>query len=448
MPKISIVMPMLNSIKYLDECILSVLNQTIKDIEIIIVDAGSVDGTVERLQEYAGKDDRIKILVSDKKSMGYQYNMGIKAATGDYIGFVESDDYVVSDMYEKLLAYTSGGTVVWVKSDYYFFMEYPEIGRQMIPVKENRNICYGEVFNPQENIELYTKERYMWNGIYKRDFLMENQIFLNETPGAAYQDMGFFLQAYMYAHKAVYLEDCLYCYRRDNPGSSMHVKRSVFYTVNETLYVADIIRKKPVLYQLFWDTHCRNSYQYFRGFYRELLGQDEYSEEVKDAIERYRQFCLSEDYRYNNQEIQWLAEGSDIYDYKVKDMWTAEEEMFREQTRLLLSKERVAIMGCGDNGLGVLSLLLRLNQNTVICLSDNDSKKWGLQIMGIPVVSPQEMAQLDLDAIVIANANYVTEIKKQLEELSVPENEICIAPGIMRVRGTSILPEGEIVPVC
>ena len=160
MPKISIVMPMLNSIKYLDECILSVLNQTIKDIEIIIVDTGSVDGTVERLQEYAGKDDRIKILVSDKKSMGYQYNMGIKAATGDYIGFVESDDYVVSDMYEKLLAYTSGGTVDWVKSDYYFFMEYPEIGRQMIPVKENRNICYGEVFNPQENIELYTKERY------------------------------------------------------------------------------------------------------------------------------------------------------------------------------------------------------------------------------------------------------------------------------------------------
>ncbi len=448
MPKISIIMPMLNSIKYLDECMMSVLNQTIKDIEIIIVDAGSVDGTVECLQEYANKDARVKILASDKKSMGYQYNMGIRAATGDYIGFVESDDYVVSDMYEKLFSYTGNGIVDWVKSDYYFFMEYPEIGRQLMPVKENRNIHYGKVFNPQENIELYTKERYMWNGIYRRDFLLDNNIFLNETPGAAYQDMGFFLQAYMYAHKAVYLEDCLYCYRRDNPGSSMHVKRSVFYTVNETLYVADIIRKTPDLYKLFWDTHCRNSYQYFRGFYRELLEQDEYSEEVKEAIERYRQFCLSEDYRCDNEEIRWLKKGLDVYGCRVKDMWNVEEELFHEQTKMLLSKEKVAIMGCGDNGLGVLSLLLRLNRNTVICLSDNDSKKWGLQIMGIPVVSPQEMVRFDLDAIAIANANYVTEIKKQLEELGVPENKICIAPGIMRVRGTSVLLDGEIVPVC
>ena len=102
MAKVSVIIPVLNGAEYIRECMDSIVGQTLSDIEIIPVDAGSTDGTLEILKEYAKKDTRIKLLTADKKSMGYQYNIGIAAAEGEYVGFCESDDYISETMYEKL----------------------------------------------------------------------------------------------------------------------------------------------------------------------------------------------------------------------------------------------------------------------------------------------------------------------------------------------------------
>ena len=74
-PKVSIVIPSLNSIRYIEECLQSVLNQTLQEIEILCVDANSTDGTLEYLKELESKDKRLKVIVSDKKSYGYQMNL-------------------------------------------------------------------------------------------------------------------------------------------------------------------------------------------------------------------------------------------------------------------------------------------------------------------------------------------------------------------------------------
>ena len=95
-------MPSLNVVQYIDECIQSVINQTLKEIEIICVDAGSTDGTYEKLLKYAELDSRIRIIVSDVKSYGKQINTGIQQAKGKYIGIVETDDFIDSNMYEQL----------------------------------------------------------------------------------------------------------------------------------------------------------------------------------------------------------------------------------------------------------------------------------------------------------------------------------------------------------
>ena len=100
--KISVIMPSLNVSKYIKQCLQSVLNQTLEDIEIICVDGGSTDGTLDIIQQYVKKDNRVKLIHSDIKSYGYQMNLGIKEASGDYIGIVETDDYIQSDMYERL----------------------------------------------------------------------------------------------------------------------------------------------------------------------------------------------------------------------------------------------------------------------------------------------------------------------------------------------------------
>ena len=92
-PKVSIIMPSLNVRPYIEQCMDSVLGQTLKDIEVICVDAGSDDGTRQILDQYAARDKRVKVLDSDRKSYGYQVNLGFDNASGQYLGIVETDDY-------------------------------------------------------------------------------------------------------------------------------------------------------------------------------------------------------------------------------------------------------------------------------------------------------------------------------------------------------------------
>ena len=120
MAKVSVIIPVLNGAEYIRECMDSIVGQTLSDIEIIPVDAGSTDGTLEILKEYAKKDTRIKLLTADKKSMGYQYNLGIQNADGEYVGFCESDDYLASDMLEKLYRTAEErGEMDFIKSDFF-----------------------------------------------------------------------------------------------------------------------------------------------------------------------------------------------------------------------------------------------------------------------------------------------------------------------------------------
>ena len=102
MAKISVVVPVYNVEAYLERCLDSLINQTLSDIEIICVNDGSTDSSPEKLEEFAKKDSRIKIINQENGGLSAARNTGIEAATGEYIGFVDSDDYVDLDFYEKL----------------------------------------------------------------------------------------------------------------------------------------------------------------------------------------------------------------------------------------------------------------------------------------------------------------------------------------------------------
>ena len=100
MTKVSIILPSLNVHEYIEDCLKSVCNQQLQDVEIICVDAGSTDGTLEIIQNFAKKDERIKLILSEKKSYGLQMNLGVDASNGKYIGIVETDDYVRPEMFK------------------------------------------------------------------------------------------------------------------------------------------------------------------------------------------------------------------------------------------------------------------------------------------------------------------------------------------------------------
>jgi len=101
--KISVIIPVYNAAKYLPKCIDSVLNQTYKNLEIILVDDGSTDESGKISDKYSYKDNRVIVIHKENGGTSDARNKGIKAATGKYIGFIDSDDYIETDMYEILL---------------------------------------------------------------------------------------------------------------------------------------------------------------------------------------------------------------------------------------------------------------------------------------------------------------------------------------------------------
>ena len=125
--KVSIIMPSLNVVNYIDECMKSALDQTLFEKEIICIDAGSTDGTWEKLLFYANSLKRkvnILLFQCKIKSYGYQVNLGIQAASGKYIAILETDDYADPDMYNHLYNVAVTNNADFAKADYDTFVTY------------------------------------------------------------------------------------------------------------------------------------------------------------------------------------------------------------------------------------------------------------------------------------------------------------------------------------
>lgn len=239
--KISILIPSLNSIDYYDECIKSVMHQSLKEIEILCIDAASTDGTLELIQTYAQQDPRIRLILSDKKSYGHQINLGIAAAQGEYVGIVESDDYIKKTMYEELYARAKKDDCDIVKSDFYIF------------TKEKTSYCkvshfdalYEGVHRPLENLKLFFTNGINQIGIYRLGLFRINQIAANPSPGASYQDNGLFFQLFAHAQKIAFIPKAFYMLRRDNPNSSVASKEKVFAVADEYDFIRAFLAGHP-----------------------------------------------------------------------------------------------------------------------------------------------------------------------------------------------------------
>ena len=119
-PLISIIVPVYNTEMYLDKCVTSLINQTYRNIEIILVDDGSTDNSGKMCDSYAQKDNRIKVIHQTNAEVGAARNVGLKNVSGQYIGFVDSDDYVEHDMYEVLLKTLLQNNVSIVSCSYFY----------------------------------------------------------------------------------------------------------------------------------------------------------------------------------------------------------------------------------------------------------------------------------------------------------------------------------------
>lgn len=426
MPKVTVIMPSLNVIKYIRPCMESVLSQTLSDIEILVIDAGSADGTLEALKEFAQKDKRVRIISSDKKSYGYQMNIGIKEASGEYVGIVETDDIIMPNMLEILYQKAIATGVDYVKGFAELFMEVSKQVQYTMPsghVFEDGNM-YDKILCPKTIPELMIRDIYLWTGIYRRDFI--KQITLNETPGAAYQDAGFMLQAYTKAERAVYLPDIVYKYRQDNMGASSYDKRAFGFFVREYDYMQQFLiglsEEWQEIYYVRMLNHCRRRFQVMGAsgeFWQEALTD---MEELRHRLESaVQQGILKEENLDENQHMDlnlFLDDLHTIYE-KYAVLYRSKTENIHAMMKAI-GKQKTVVFGSGRVGRFLHALIEYKSPGTILCYCDNQTDLWGTEIQGIKVLSPQKATEQYSDAVyLITGRKYETQMREQLGKLHI-----------------------------
>ena len=218
-PKVSILVPCYNVEKYLPQCLDSIVNQTLEDIEIICINDGSTDNTLNIIKDYAKRDSRIVIIDKPNEGYGKSMNRGLDAATGEYVGIVESDDWVDTDMFANLAKIADKTKVDVVKSNFYeYTTENGETNKKVYNVPHQD---IDKIINPRIQSGIFWGCAAIWSAIYKRSFLIKNNVRFLETPGASYQDTAFNFKVFAMAPHAWLTEHAFLHYRCDNTNSSV-----------------------------------------------------------------------------------------------------------------------------------------------------------------------------------------------------------------------------------
>ena len=216
MIKVSIIIPVYNAEAYLERCLESVVNQTLKEIEIIIVNDGSTDNSLSICKRFAKEDSRIRILNQKNCGNGNARNQGIKTAQGEYIGFIDSDDWIDLNFYEKLY-----NTTQKYNSDI-AFADFIRKGKNKHKIRINlkEEKCYTSLRDKIDACKSLTLGC-VWNKIYRKELILNNKIEFPE--GKFYEDGIFAMQAIYYANSIISTPNTYYYYFV-NPNSIVKSK--------------------------------------------------------------------------------------------------------------------------------------------------------------------------------------------------------------------------------
>lgn len=262
-PLISVIIPVYNVEQYLSQCLESVINQTYSKLEIICVDDASTDASLEILNQFAEDDHRVQVIEKKNEGVSQARNVGLQAATGQYIMFVDADDWIEQDTCKKALEAMNGN-----KADIVMWSYVSEYGKSNSPKTIFPDNC---VFERQEMLarlhrrfigivgeelthpELADSICPVWGKLYKRSLIVQSgAAFIDLVEIGTYEDGMFNLETFFYASKVVYLNQCLYHYRRNNTTSATSVYRETLFEMWQNLYLKmeQYIREKnlPEIY--------------------------------------------------------------------------------------------------------------------------------------------------------------------------------------------------------
>lgn len=417
--KISVIVPVYNVKSYLPQCIDSILQQTYDRLEILCIDDGSTDGCGELLDGYAALHRNLKVLHVPNAGYGAAINRGLDAASGEYIGIVESDDWILPQMYASLYeAAAEHDFPDVVKADAVFCWD--SYGYRYRWHRADLEEDYGRVLRKpdfRKRLEFFMN---IWTGIYRREFLEQYGIRCHETPGASYQDNGFWFQTMTFADSVLFVDNAWYMYRQDNAGSSFRSAGKPLAMAGEYTWLEGELTQKDAGQEALDRCH------YFR-LVRNYGSWLRTSSEYKDAL---LPVMLSD---YEKYQDTVPAEGfvHDEYQLFLKDPagLTLAQKHFRERTfRQWDSAERIVIYGAGTHSEQMLRMLLNYGcGDRVLGFAVTDAAGQRDHIGEYPVVALKELAgKIDFATTafvlsVFVRSRYYAEMTAQLRALDVPE---------------------------
>lgn len=290
---ISVIIPCFNAEKYIDRCMESVLHQTYRDLEIILVDDGSTDGTGALLESYCKRDTRVSVLKQENKGAGAARNAGLDIARGKYIGFVDSDDWIKSDMYEYLVGIIKKENADIAGCDFYAVREKHD-GKQSVKKESIKSMGNNELMLFFLRVHGEKSFYAVWNMLYKREVIDDCRF----PEGKITEDMLFNYRVYCNCKKYVLSNQKKYYYFYNPDGVTRKIlgEKDLALLTNWDSIVEDIRSRKPEMTQYALMNRWRADFTLLSKAFLYGFDENEISEvyltDLKTQVKKHRRYLF------------------------------------------------------------------------------------------------------------------------------------------------------------
>lgn len=296
-PKVSVVVPIYNAERYLNRCLESIVNQTYQNLEIILVDDGSPDNCPAMCDEWAKKDSRIQVIHKENEGPGMARNIGMDLATGEYIFFIDSDDYIDKELMEKcvLNAETNNSdAVLYGRIDAFEdgeFCKHTVSQEQLVfQGEEILNILLPSMFTYELGFGVS-----LWSKMFRLKTLKNSKVRLKSGKEIVSEDSYFTLEFFSHCTKATVIPECLYYYYQSNTSYSRALKKERQNENDSFLkQCVEYVEKENLPSQI--SNHIRSRYHGMTlGNLAQIMRSDLLKKEKKMALKTvYRNRALKE----------------------------------------------------------------------------------------------------------------------------------------------------------
>ena len=291
---VSIIVPIYNAGPYLEQCLDSIVGQTHKDLEIILLNDGSTDDSLTTMRRYAENDGRIKVIDKQNQGYGATCNRGLAEATGTWVSIVEPDDWIEPGMYADMLAFAAkfadeGTPLDIVKTPYWrIWMPDTKQQRKLNCSYKNRIHPPKQPFAIADAAHLLCHHPSIWSAIYRKSFLDERNIRFKEIPGAGWADNPFLVETLCQTDRIGYFDTAYYCYREETPEKSKNFAHSnTLLPLERWNDMMDVLERLGITDERILRAHNSRGFTYLSGIIEEVdLTHDDVRETAKHMFER------------------------------------------------------------------------------------------------------------------------------------------------------------------